>query len=103
MMGQRQQLQTELEAIDGVKRVYYQPPETVKLDYPCIIYDLSKERVAFADNVTYKTKKSYTVTVIDRNPDSLIPDAVRDSFMYCTFNRTFSTSGLHHFVYELYY
>ena len=72
-MGSRLDLQTRLESIPGVRKVYFQPPESIKIDYPCIIYERSRINTKFADNLHYIDKTGYTVTVIDRNPDSAIP------------------------------
>jgi hypothetical protein len=42
------------------------------------------------------------VTVIDRDPDSLIPDMVAD-LPSSSFNRGFKTEGLNHSIYTLFY
>lgn len=84
------------------KHVYFQPPETVKLIYPCILYRLSADFPGHADNIKYFGMKRYTVTVIDRNPDSVIPDLVA-KLPYCRFDRFYAADYLNHFVFELYY
>lgn len=107
-MGQRIELHSVLcELLAGFtdhseKKVYFQPPETVKLSYPCIIYKLAVESPQYADNLKYLGMKRYTVTIIDRNPDSEIPDAV-SLLPYCKFDRSYSADYLNHFVYELYF
>ncbi len=60
----------------GSRHVYFQPPENIRLTYPCIVYERSSIDTNFADNNPYTNKKRYTVTVIDKNPDSVIPDKV---------------------------
>lgn len=102
-MANRFSLQTELETILGSRNVYFQPPESIKLSYPCIVYDYSGERNEHADNTVYKMKNVYTITIIDRNPDSTIGTKMRNTLMYCRFSRSYSADNLHHFVYELYY
>ena len=37
-MDRRLQLHEELCSVLGSRNVYFQPPETIKLTYPCIIY-----------------------------------------------------------------
>lgn len=101
-MSTRLNLQTELESIDGVKKVYFQPPESVKLIYPCIVYELSNEQFSHADNSLYSKRKRYSITIIDKNPDSSIPDGI-EKFKYCSFNRFFVSDNLNHFVYTIYY
>ena len=101
-MGTRLELQTLLESIQGVSKVYFQPPENLKLVYPCIVYELSGDSVIHADNVKYLRKKAYTLTVIDRNPDSQIAEEV-SKLELCKFERTFSSSNLVHFKYKIYF
>lgn len=107
-MGQRTDLHSVLCNIMSEKvklpekHVYFQPPETVKLLYPCILYKLSTDLPRHADNIKYFNMKCYTVTVIDRNPDSDIPDLVA-KLPYCRFDRFYAVDYLNHFVFELYY
>jgi hypothetical protein len=99
-MGTRVQLQTLLETITS--SVYYQPPETVKISYPCIIYTLDKSNTRFASDKPYNIHLGYTVTVIDKNPDSNIPEEVA-MLSKCIFNRHYTADNLHHFVFTIYY
>lgn len=79
---------------------YYQPPETFKMTYPCIVYDLENDQVQHADDGIYHRKKRYTVTVIDRNPDSDLPDRLSDAFGV-RMERHYTTDNLHHFSYTI--
>ena len=56
MAKQRSDFQTVLESIPGVEKVYFQPPESVKLVYPCILYEYSRASHIYADNITYLFK-----------------------------------------------
>ncbi len=98
----RLQLQAVLEALLGSEHVYFQPPASVQMMYPCIVYSRDFASTAFADNNPYRFTKRYQVTIIDRNPDSEIPDKVAKLPM-CTFNRHFTAANLHHDVYDLYF
>lgn len=102
MSDRRIELQTLLEKILGSRNVYFQPPESIKLKYPCIIYEREDENVKFADDLNYSRTKLYTVTVIDKNPDSDIPDKISD-LAYCIFQRHFTSDNLNHDVYRLYF
>lgn len=95
------ELQAMLKAIEGVKDAYIQEP-TTGLEYPCIMIERSSSDVKPADNIKYFLKKSYTITVIDRAPDSEIPDHV-EGLQLCRFDRFFRTDGLNHFVFQLYF
>jgi len=101
-MGSRLQLQTMLETILGSRNVYYQPPETVKLSYPCIIYSRNSEKTKFANNQPYSQAKQYKIMVVDKNPDSNIPDKI-STLPMCSFDRHYTADNLNHNVYNIYY
>lgn len=107
MARPRLELQALLEALVEMPEpedkvwVYFQPPGA--LQYPCIKYDRGlASDVSFADDIKYVFKKAYTITVIVRDPDSLIPDLV-EGLKHCRFDRKFVVDGLHHFVYQLFF
>jgi hypothetical protein len=99
-MGLRQDLQLLLEAI--TPRVYFQPPPTVKIQYPCIIYKRDYADTKFADNKPYDIVRRYAITVIDSNPDSDIPGKVA-ALPRCLFNRFYTVDNLNHDVYSMYF
>jgi hypothetical protein len=101
-MGQRLDLQTLLEGILGSRFVYFQPPANVQIQYPCIVYAKDSTDTRFADNSPYRHTKRYQVTVIDRNPDSEIPDKVA-ALPMTLFNRWFAADNLHHDVFNVYF
>ena len=101
-MDRRLKLQTLLESIKGVSKVYFQPPETVKMSYPCIVYSLDADKGLHANNSLYFLRKRYMLTVIDKNPDSIIPDAVR-GLAYCDFERSYKKDNLNHWVFTIYF
>lgn len=82
--------------------VYFQPPSNVQMVYPCIVFNKSGARTQHAGNVPYRYTKRWQVTVIDRKPDSDIPDKVAKLPM-CTFLRAFPADNLNHDVFELYF
>lgn len=96
----RTDLQIILETI--VDPVYFQPPNNAQIEYPCIIYKLDDHRADYADNGKYNSHKRYQVTVIDRNPDSELPDQVFE-LPTCEFDRFFTADGLNHWVYNLFF
>lgn len=81
---------------------YYSPPTGFQMKYPCIVYSLTNELSQYADNSKYLRKYRWSVTVIDRNPDSEIVDRMKN-LSYCSFDRSFTTDNLYHFVYTLFY
>lgn len=102
-MASRLELHEELCEILGSRNVYFQPPESVKMTYPCIRYDLSAVDQRHADDKTYYSSRRYEIIVIDRDPDSEIPFAVLDSFQMSRFDRKYTADNLNHFVITLYY
>jgi hypothetical protein len=99
-MAPRLQLQSILELI--VEDVYFQPPTNFQLQYPCIIYERDGGEADHADNGLYLHTKRYMVTVIDRNPDSELPDRV-ERLPLCSFDRFFTADSLNHHVFNLFF
>lgn len=95
-------LQALLEAILGSNEVHFQPPADVRMNYPAIVYARTDEDVKHADNKPYSRKKKYSVTVIDRNPHSRIPDKV-GALPLSRFATHFKSDNLNHDVYNIYF
>lgn len=102
MAKDRLTLHNELITILGSNKVYFQPPSTIKMDYPCIIYKKDADNPTYANDKRYLGMKRYLVTVVDRNPDSLIPDKVVQ-LPYCAFVNHLTVDNLNHDIYALYY
>lgn len=98
----RLELHDILKSIPGVKKVYYSPPASIFMEYPCIRYELSGIPIQHADNIPYFGCKRYTITVIDEDPDTVIPEYVLQ-LPYCSFDRPYVADGLNHFVFTLYF
>lgn len=101
-MGSRLDLHDILKAIIGSSNVYFQPPEDLKMKYPCIIYTRNKIDTKYAGDKVYNHTIGYTVTVIDSNPDSLIPEKLL-TLPKCTFDRHYTADNLHHDTFTIYY
>jgi hypothetical protein len=101
-MGLRTDLHTLLKSILGSDHVYFQPPPTVQLTYPCIVYKRDDVRTMFADDKPYRRSKRYLLTIIDRNPDSNIPDKIGE-LPKCVFDRFYTADNLNHDVYKIFF
>lgn len=101
-MGQRLQLQTLLEALLGSRNVYFQPPPSKDLQYPCIVYNRQSVDTKHASNKPYSRKTRYQVTVIDRNPDSTIHEKI-GALPMASYDRFFTADNLNHDVYNLFF
>lgn len=101
MILNRETLQLRLEAIAGEGHVFFQPPPSLKLSYPAIVYSLSDIMNTHADGTVYRQNRMYSVIVIDKDPDSEISDAV-SMLPEANFDRWYAADNLNHFVYTIY-
>ena len=99
-MPSRLELQTLLEELLESRNVYYQPPTSVKMKYPAIVYGLEDIENSFANDGVYLSKRKYSVTVIDEDPDSEIVVKI-SQLPTCRFNRHFESDNLNHDVFIL--
>ena len=82
--------------------VYFQPPENLKMTYPCIAYKLYDMPDKYADNISYFEHRTYQVTVIDPDPESQLRERVK-KLKWCRYVRSFVSDNLNHYVFELNY
>lgn len=101
-MATRLELHETLCTVLGSKHVYFQPPSSVKMVYPAIVYSRNKIENRHANDDIYSQSKSYTITVIDKDPDSEIVERV-SMLPYCSFDRHFTSDNLNHDVFTIYY
>jgi hypothetical protein len=101
-MAPRLELQQKLVEILDSDNVYFQPPASVQMKYPCIVYSREYMLSEWADGQPYKRGNRYLVTVIDRNPDSLIPDKVA-ALPMCVYDRFYTADNLNHNVFKLFF
>ena len=101
-MASRLELQTKLEELFESKNVYYQPPESLKIKYPAIVYSRSRINKRSADDTSYITTNCYELTVIDKRPDNEVINKLLKLPM-CSHSSRFISDGLNHDVLTLYY
>lgn len=102
-MDRRLSLHKEFETLLGNKNCYYQPPESLKLKFDCIIYNLSAANIDRADNKVYLFTRRYNVTFITKNPDNPIIEELPKRFEHCVLNNFFTSDNLNHYNYTLFY
>lgn len=100
--GARPELGKIFRSILNSENVYFQPPESLKLDYPCIIYQLADIETRHANNKPYSHDKQYQVILITKDPDNIFKDILSD-LPLCTFERFYTSQNLNHYVYRLYF
>lgn len=101
-MASRLELQTKLEELLGSRNVYFQPPESIKLKYPAIVYSRENIENDHANDGVYMQSLRYSITVIDANPDSEIPLKI-SKLPLCRPDRHFKSDNLNHYVFTLYF
>lgn len=101
-MANRLYLQSLLEDLLGSRNVYFQPPESVKINYPAIVYGLDDIKNIHADDGVYLSQKRYWVMLIDKNPDSEFIDKVAQ-LPTCRFDRNYTSENLNNWRFSLYF
>lgn len=101
-MASRLKLQSTLEELLESRNVYYQPPQSVKMKYPAIRYDINKIDKRNANDSAYSILRSYELTVIDTRPDSPVIDKLL-ALPYCAHINSYKADNLYHDVLTLYY
>lgn len=88
--------------LNMVPNVYFQPPESVKMVYPCIKFKLSNIVNTHADNIAYNQTTAYEITYISKRPDEEMRYKIAQLPM-CSFDRHYSADNLNHYVYTIYF
>lgn len=82
-------------------RVYFQPPENLKIGYPAVVFHLSKIEIGHASDVPYKGAKEYSVTLITKDPEPDVIDEIL-KIPYSSLDTTYISDGMNHFVFTVY-
>lgn len=101
-MDNRLEFHEILADILGSRNVYFQPPESLKLEYPAIIYSRNNIENRFADDDVYLQNHRYQVIVVDKDPDSIFVDAV-SKLPTARFDRHYTSDNLNHDVFTVFY
>lgn len=98
----RLELHTKLTAILGTNNVYFQPPESLKMNYPAIVYERADIKANHAGGIVYARGVKYRVTVIDTDPTSRIVEKI-SLFPTAKYQRNYKAEGLNHDVFMITY
>ena len=96
------ELHQKLVSILGSNNVYFQPPESIKLAYPCIIYERSDINQKYADNKSYFDMVRYSLILITRTPESSLVNQILE-LPYCSYDRYYAADSLSHDAFTLFY
>lgn len=102
-MARRLQLHEEFCELLNSRNVYFQPPQSVLMNYPCIRYSYGEPEQRYANDMGYKHTRRYDGVVIDRNPESEIPVAIKLHFPMCRLGKPYFVDNLNHFPFTIYY
>lgn len=89
--------------IMGNDHVYFQPPEDVKIEYPCIVYKTVTPAITRADNHVYLYTDCYELTVIQEDPYDEVIHKILDRFEYARPGAVYLGDGLYHWPITLYF
>ena len=101
LVSDSQELQTTFEELLESKEVYYNPPASVKMRYPAVVYTRSEITNRFANNNVYRQWNQYEVTVISRDPDCDWIEKV-SRMPRCSFVTSYVADNLYHNKFRLY-
>lgn len=97
-----QALQAELEELLQCEEVYYNPPMSVRMSYPAVVFNRSKINNAYANDSVYMQSYRYEVTVISEDPDCEYIDKV-SKMPTSILERSFVSDNLYHNIFTLYH
>lgn len=101
-MNTRLALDSVLRQIMGEEgKVYFQPPLSIRMTYPCIRYSLYDIQNGHGDNFPYLQNPAYQLILIDPNPDSQYIGKIA-ALPYCSFDRYYAADNLNHYVFTIY-
>ena len=89
-----------LRVATGLSNIYYDPPESMFMEYPAIVYKKTRMPSTYADNVKYIKRMAYEVSIIAEDPDTKYVDIIRD-FKFSSFDRHYIADDLHHDVFTI--
>ena len=102
-MDKRIELHDKLIDLLGNGNVYFQPPASVQLSYPCVIYNLGVGDIKRADNSVYTYTNSYEIIFIYKRPNMEILEQMLSTFKMCSVSRIYVADNLNHYAFNLYY
>lgn len=102
-MNKRLQLHEQLKQLVGTDNVYFQPPASVQISYPCVIYNIGNGDAKFADGMVYNYINSYDLIFIYKKPNVEIIEQVLTTLSMCRMTRAYVADNLNHYAFSVYY
>ena len=101
-MERRLKLQSILEELLESRNVYYQPPESMKIEYPAIRYSVSDISSRHANNSKYSNFTRYEIIVINDEPDHEVIQKILE-LPLSSYDRHYVSDNLNHDTITLYF
>ena len=101
-MASRLALHEILCGVLNSRSCYFQPPSSVRMQYPAIRYSIKDVEKRSADDIAYRKLPCYELILIDKNPDSEFIEKLLD-LPYCSYDRHYESDNLNHDVFTLYF
>lgn len=79
--------------------LYYQPPETLKMTYPCVRMKCDRFSNIHGDNSKYLKKVTYLFTYITRQVDDPVIHKFAD-YPGMTYVNNYTSDGLYHWTFS---
>ena len=102
-MNRRLDLHEKLKNIIGNDNVYFQPPASVQLSYPCVIYSIGSGDAKHADGMVYSYINNYDLLFIFKKPNIEIIEQVLGVLPMCRMTRAYVADNLNHYAFSVYY
>lgn len=99
-MVRRHELHELLEAI--CPNVYFQPPASIQMAYPAILYNRDRAQQDYADNIPYLFVQKYELILISKEPDDA-KFAQLAALTGCRHQRYYAADNLNHDVFTLHF
>ena len=85
-------------------KVYFQPPSSVQLNYPCWVVERVGAFQPKANNKTYLFQASYKCMYMNRDePDPEVLRIIPQRYECCKYQNHYVADNVHHDVFLIYY
>ena len=102
-MADRKTLHAKLCEILGSSNVYFQPPEDLKMTYPCIRYAYSGVSERRANDALYDYTMQYTMVLITKKESIDLAMEFVKQIPMCRLERPYTGGNLYHYQFTLYH
>lgn len=83
------------------KNVYYQPPASKTLQYPCIVYSREDVDSNYANDKVYFSRQNWQLKCISPDSEWDVPKKLLEDIEYISFDRTYPADDLYHTIFTL--